>query len=137
MGFCFGVREAVNMVRKVVDENKGRNIFMLGMLVHNKSVVEDLKTIGVETIEESEIKNLSSGDLVIIRAHGITADILNELTSKNVKIYDATCIFVSKICKFINFKFWIFKDSLFYFFKIKEICFIKNIISHTCINPSI
>ena len=50
MGFCFGVREAVNTVRKVADENKGKRIFMLGMLVHNKSVVEELKKIGVETI---------------------------------------------------------------------------------------
>lgn len=99
MGFCFGVREAVNTVRKVSGENKGKKIYMLGMLVHNKIVVEELKAMGVDTIEEDEIDNLSNGDVVIIRAHGITIEVLEKLRKKNVEIYDSTCIFVSKIKK--------------------------------------
>lgn len=104
MGFCFGVKEAVNIVGKVVAENTGSRIYMLGMLVHNKKVVEELKGSGVKTIEEDEIESLSEGDVVIIRAHGITQDVLRKLESKRVKIYDSTCIFVTKIKKIMTAK---------------------------------
>ncbi|MDO4690382.1 MAG: bifunctional 4-hydroxy-3-methylbut-2-enyl diphosphate reductase/30S ribosomal protein S1 [Fusobacterium sp.] len=98
MGFCFGVLEAINICNSLEKEGKK---YILGMLVHNKYVMENMKNKGFEVIDEEEILNDSSklkeGDIVIIRAHGTTKAIHNKLKEKKVIIYDATCVFVKKI----------------------------------------
>ncbi|WP_410208123.1 4-hydroxy-3-methylbut-2-enyl diphosphate reductase [Fusobacterium sp.] len=105
MGFCFGVAGAIDMCHKVLkdEENNGKKVYILGMLVHNENVVEELRKEGFELVEEEEILSgedpLNPGDVIIIRAHGTTEEIYNILNKKKVKIYDATCVFVAKIRK--------------------------------------
>lgn len=100
MGFCFGVEKAVKTCYQVAKE-QNENIYILGMVVHNKDVVKEMKGIGFKIIEEESIlKNedtLSEKDTVIIRAHGTTEEVLEKLKEKKVKIVDATCVFVKKI----------------------------------------
>lgn len=105
MGFCFGVSGAVNLCEKIIKENNSlfENIYILGMLVHNKNVVNELILKGFKILLEEDLLNgkvnLTSKDLVVIRAHGTTKEIYDILRKSNCKLYDATCIFVEKIRK--------------------------------------
>lgn len=101
MGFCFGVREAVELSEALSIKEKNKRIFMLGMLVHNEHVIEDLRKKGIEILEEEILlKNqddLTEGDIVIIRAHGTIKKIYDRLAEKKVEIHDAACSFVTGI----------------------------------------
>ena len=57
MGFCLGVEEAVTLAYKVAEENPKKNIYILGMLVHNKEVIFDLQSAGIKTVSEEEFVN--------------------------------------------------------------------------------
>ncbi|MGL4653628.1 MAG: 4-hydroxy-3-methylbut-2-enyl diphosphate reductase [Cetobacterium sp.] len=100
MGFCFGVKKAVETCYEVA-QNKEAKKYILGMVVHNKDVVREIEKIGFTTLHEEEILQdrdpLEKGDIVIIRAHGTTSEIIEKLKKKEVQIKDATCIFVDKI----------------------------------------
>ena len=99
MGFCFGVLEAINVCNSLVEE-KGRK-YILGMLVHNKQVVEDMQRKGFKLVTENELledmDGLKEGDIVVIRAHGTSKSVHEKLKERKVKVFDATCIFVNKI----------------------------------------
>lgn len=105
MGFCFGVAGAISMCHKVSSDEKNRDkrIYILGMLVHNEHVVNQLSKQGFKIVEEMDIlqgkDELQKGDIVIIRAHGTSERIFNILKEKEVEIYDATCVFVTQIRK--------------------------------------
>lgn len=105
MGFCFGVAGAIDICYKISKDEKniGKNIYILGMLVHNEHVVKNLEDQGFKVIEEIDILQgkdpLKSGDIIIIRAHGTSEKIFQILNEKNVEIHDATCIFVTQIRK--------------------------------------
>ena len=99
MGFCFGVLEAINVCNSLVEE-KGRK-YILGMLVHNKQVVEDMERKGFKLVKEEElledIDDLKENDIVVVRAHGTSKNVHEKLKERKVKVYDATCVFVNKI----------------------------------------
>ncbi|EGQ79915.1 4-hydroxy-3-methylbut-2-enyl diphosphate reductase [Fusobacterium animalis ATCC 51191] len=99
MGFCFGVLEAINVCNSLVEE-KGKK-YILGMLVHNKQVVEDMQRKGFKLVTEDELledmDELKEGDIVVIRAHGTSKSVHEKLKERKVKVFDATCIFVNKI----------------------------------------
>lgn len=96
MGFCFGVQEAIKTAEEVAEEYKGKKIYILGMLVHNKEVIKELSDKGIEIIEEENIDKLSSENIVIVRAHGARRDIYDKLNKSGAKIFDAACVFVKK-----------------------------------------
>jgi len=99
MGFCFGVLEAINVCNSLVEE-KGKK-YILGMLVHNKQVVEDMQRKGFRLVTEEEllqdVDSLEENDIVVIRAHGTSKKVHEKLKERKVKVFDATCIFVNKI----------------------------------------
>ena len=99
MGFCFGVLEAINVCNSLVEE-KGKK-YILGMLVHNKQVVEDMQRKGFKLVTEEEllqdVDSLKENDIVVIRAHGTSKKVHEKLKERKVKVFDATCIFVNKI----------------------------------------
>lgn len=99
MGFCFGVLKAINICNSFVEEN--RNKYILGMLVHNKQVVEDMKKKGFKLVTEEELledkDNLQENDIVVIRAHGTSKKVHEKLKERKVRLFDATCVFVNKI----------------------------------------
>lgn len=105
MGFCFGVGKAIDICREVInsEENKKNKVYILGMIVHNETVVEKLKKEGFLEITEEDILEgkdiLQKDDIVIVRAHGTTKKIFDILNNKGIKIVDATCIFVNVIRK--------------------------------------
>lgn len=92
-GFCFGVDRAVNMAYELA--NSGARAATLGQLIHNSLVTDDLAAKGVRII--SSPAEAQRGETVIIRAHGVAADVYDELKGTGAEICDATCPFVKKI----------------------------------------
>ena len=92
-GFCFGVRRAVRICDKAAREHPG--CVTLGPIIHNDSVIMDLKHKGVCAI--SDISVVRSGDVVIIRSHGEGKATYDKLNALGAVIIDATCPDVRKI----------------------------------------
>ena len=92
-GFCFGVRRAVNLAEQASREPGA--VATLGPIIHNRHVVERLKSLGVGMIASPE--EAISGSRVIIRSHGATRDVIEQLTARGVTVIDATCPDVKKI----------------------------------------
>lgn len=92
-GFCFGVNRAVEMVRDLAQ--KGEKVATLGPIIHNDFVVRDLERLGVTTINAPEEN--TDGRLVVIRSHGVSADVYRRLEELGMRCADATCPYVAKI----------------------------------------
>ena len=91
LGFCFGVRRAVELAEKALAENPGKKVYSLGPLIHNENALKILGEKGLFTVDESAISEIPDGAVVIIRAHGVAPSVTDALESKNCKIIDATC----------------------------------------------
>lgn len=84
-GFCYGVKRAVDGAKEDIKTNE--NIYCLGEIVHNQSVIKKLTDKGIKFVENiEEVK-----DKIIIRAHGTSKDIYEKLKQKGVEIKDLTC----------------------------------------------
>ena len=92
-GYCFGVRDAVNLAYSSAKENK--NVYMLGTIVHNENVVDDLSRAGARVVDS--LDDVPSDKPVLFRAHGTSAKIWNEAQGKNLNVIDATCPLVTEI----------------------------------------
>ncbi len=97
-GFCFGVDRAVKLTYSVV--GSGGNVCTLGPVIHNPQVIEDLESRGVKIISSPE--QAEEGSTVVIRAHGVSREVLGKLAAMPVSVCDATCPFVEKIHKIVS-----------------------------------
>jgi len=97
-GFCFGVERAVDMAYQLANNNI--SAASLGELIHNSFVTSELEAKGVRIIDS--VDQLRNGETVIIRAHGISQNIYDELINSGVEICDATCPFVKKIQNIVS-----------------------------------
>ncbi len=96
-GFCFGVAKAVKTAYDSVEKSQGR-VYCCGELIHNHTVIEELESKGLITVDDAEcLAKASVGDKAIIRAHGVTPSVYKMLNDKGYDIIDATCPFVAKI----------------------------------------
>lgn len=94
-GFCAGVDRAITIVEKAL-EKYGAPVYVRHEVVHNKYVVDGLKSRGAVFIEE--IKDVPEGSILIYSAHGVPLAVREEATAKNLTmIFDATCPLVSKV----------------------------------------
>ncbi len=94
LGFCFGVRRAIALVNKTLDKYFGRRICIVGDLIHNNQVVDELKEKGISMINSAE--ELKKGDVLIIRSHGESPEAYQHAKKLSVEIVDATCPHVLK-----------------------------------------
>ncbi len=92
-GFCFGVSRAVELVEQAA--GAGKNVATLGPIIHNRHVVQKFETMGVRVIETPE--EAQPGETVIIRSHGVSRGVYEQLQTRGVEIIDATCPFVKRI----------------------------------------
>lgn len=92
-GFCKGVKRAVEKVLTVA-KKKDTTTVTLGPIIHNPQVLDQLKNLGIESIESPESAQNKN---VVIRAHGIPPQMRSRLKSINAKICDATCPDVAKV----------------------------------------
>ena len=96
-GFCAGVDRAIEMVKGAL-KKYGAPVYVRHEIVHNKFVVENLKSQGAIFVEElNEIEDRSRP--VIFSAHGVPKAVPEEALNLNLVYYDATCPLVSKIHK--------------------------------------
>ena len=96
-GFCAGVDRAIEMVKGAL-KKYGAPVYVRHEIVHNKFVVENLKSQGAIFVEElNEIEDRSRP--VIFSAHGVPKAVPEEALNLNLIYYDATCPLVSKIHK--------------------------------------
>ena len=94
-GFCAGVDRAILMVEEAL-KKYGKPVYVRHEIVHNKYVVQDLKSKGAIFINElQDIKNKDRP--VIFSAHGVPKSIPEEAKNLKLQFYDATCPLVSKI----------------------------------------
>lgn len=98
MGFCYGVAKAVDTVETLIKENK--KIYILGMLIHNPSYLERLRTKGVVTVKEEDFLNekvqIPKDATVVLRAHGAKKNLLDKLEKMSLEKVDTTCPYVTK-----------------------------------------
>tara|TARA_B100000029_G_scaffold513898_1_gene614846 strand:+ start:779 stop:1717 length:939 start_codon:yes stop_codon:yes gene_type:complete len=93
-GFCAGVGRAIEIVNKVI-ELKGPPVYVKHEVVHNKTVVDELRELGAVFVEE--ISEIPSGSTVIYSAHGVSKEVQSQSEIIDLNIYDATCPLVSKV----------------------------------------
>lgn len=104
-GFCYGVENAIEIAYKTVENNGGKNIYLLSEMIHNPSVNEDLRRRGVRFLREHNGKQiipwaeLKEDDIVIVPAFGTTLEIQQILKERGIDpyMYDTTCPFVEKV----------------------------------------
>ena len=92
-GYCFGVRDAVNMAYDTANEYD--EVYMLGDIVHNETVVRDLAKAGTKVV--TSLNNVPKDKPVLFRAHGTDPKVWNDAKEKNLNIIDATCPLVIEI----------------------------------------
>ena len=100
-GFCFGVNRAVDLVYSMLDE--GKRVCTLGPLIHNPQVIADLESKGTRIIDEPS--QAMHGETLVVRAHGVTAAVEEEISSMDIECCNATCPFVKKIHKIVRKNF--------------------------------
>ena len=91
-GFCMGVRRAVDEAQKAADS--GKTIVTFGELVHNPQVIERMESIGIVAVHDVEE---TRGKTVIIRSHGISPKIADQLAQTADEVIDLTCPFVARL----------------------------------------
>ena len=97
-GFCFGVRRAVELAQKIAET--GQPYVMLGPVIHNDNVIEELAARGVGCVDS--LDQVPAGCGVIIRSHGEGKAVYDKLEEMGCPIADATCVNVSKIHQIVK-----------------------------------
>ena len=93
-GFCYGVKRAVETVKKLKAENPDKNVFVLGELIHNTHVIHELEKLGIKTL--TEIPELGDG-ICVIRSHGESPQVIEKIKQAGFEPVDLTCPDVKKV----------------------------------------
>jgi len=89
LGFCYGVKRAVGLAERALDNKSYKRIYSFGGIIHNKDAVKGLSKKGL--IVKDSLNGMKKGDTLIISSHGTKPDILKKARAKGIKIIDATC----------------------------------------------
>lgn len=93
-GFCYGVKRAVDTVKKLKADNPEKNIYVLGELIHNTQVIQELDSMGIKTIDELPQK---AEGICVIRSHGASPEVFENIKKAGLEIVDLTCLDVKKV----------------------------------------
>jgi len=93
-GFCAGVDRAIEIVERAL-ESFGAPIYVRHEVVHNRFVVDGLRSRGAIFVDE--LAEVPDGATVIFSAHGVSQDVRSEATSRGLNVFDATCPLVTKV----------------------------------------
>ena len=89
-GFCYGVREAIDYARLAAAQ--GKETHTLGQVVHNEGVIAELQAQGIRTVDT--LDDVDSGAAVVIRAHGVTPEVMERAETRGLEVIDGTCTWV-------------------------------------------
>ena len=93
-GFCAGVVRAIDIVERSL-EKYGQPVYVRHEIVHNRHVVENLKSKGARFVEE--LSEVPEGAVTIFSAHGVARSVVDEAKARGLPVLDATCPLVSKV----------------------------------------
>jgi 4-hydroxy-3-methylbut-2-enyl diphosphate reductase len=93
-GFCAGVDRAIEIVERAL-ELFGAPIYVRHEVVHNRFVVDDLRTKGAVFVDE--LDQVPAGATVIFSAHGVSRAVQEEAARRGLRVFDATCPLVTKV----------------------------------------
>lgn len=93
-GFCAGVDRAIEIVERAL-EALGSPIYVRHEVVHNRFVVDNLKAKGAIFVEE--VAEIPEGATCIFSAHGVSQQVREDATRRNLTVFDATCPLVTKV----------------------------------------
>ena len=93
-GFCAGVTRAIEIVKGALSVY-GAPVYVRHEIVHNRTVVGDLKKMGAVFIED--LDEVPEGAVLIFSAHGVPAAVQDEAERRNFRLFDATCPLVKKV----------------------------------------
>lgn len=120
-GFCKGVVDAYVKTKEIALNNPNKKIYMIGWLVHNSHIINELRNMGIEVITDSNIsryevvKNIENTEnsIVIFSAHGTDSKAINLSKMRNIEYFDLTCEYVYKTHKLIIKNLKMHKTILF------------------------
>ena len=98
-GFCFGVKRAMSLIEEGLGDGE-KTIYSIGDVIHNPQAVEALKSKGVIPVRSMD--EMSAGDTLIIRAHGVMPDLIEEARKRGINLIDTTCPFVQKSQEYVR-----------------------------------
>src|ERR1700744_4367450 len=93
-GFCAGVVRAIDIVERAL-EKYGEPVYVRHEIVHNRHVVDSLKSKGAHFVEE--LDEVPDGAVTVFSAHGVPQSVINTAKSRGLPVLDATCPLVSKV----------------------------------------
>jgi 4-hydroxy-3-methylbut-2-enyl diphosphate reductase len=93
-GFCAGVDRAIDIVDRAL-ELFGAPIYVRHEVVHNRFVVEDLRSRGAVFV--NELSEVPDDSTVIFSAHGVARAVQDEARRRGLQVFDATCPLVTKV----------------------------------------
>ena len=92
-GYCFGVRDAVNLAYDTAEAHG--EVYMLGTIVHNERVIENLSNAGSKVVET--LDDVPEDKPILFRAHGTAPELWKKADKKKLNLVDATCPLVTEI----------------------------------------
>ena len=95
-GFCKGVQRAVDTALSYA----GKNAYVLGEIIHNAEVVEQVQKNGIRNVED--VAEVPDGATLLIRSHGVGKNVYSECERRNITVVDCTCEFVRRTQKIID-----------------------------------
>src|SRR6267143_1748814 len=102
-GFCYGVERAIDLAYAARRAYPERRIFLLGEIIHNPEVNDQIRRMGIVTIaskpKDEEINQLKPEDIVIIPAFGTEVATRKKLEEKGCLFVDTTCGDVMSVWK--------------------------------------
>jgi 4-hydroxy-3-methylbut-2-enyl diphosphate reductase len=93
-GFCAGVDRAIEIVERALAVH-GAPIYVRHEIVHNKYVVDDLRTKGAVFVDE--LSQVPTGAIVVFSAHGVSKLVQRDAQQRGLRVFDATCPLVTKV----------------------------------------
>jgi 4-hydroxy-3-methylbut-2-enyl diphosphate reductase len=107
-GFCYGVDRAVDYAYQTRRQFPDRRVFLSGEIIHNPDVNRRIQEMGIQILQDSRdpaerFRDVSSGDVVILPAFGVSVPELQHLKSKQCVLVDTTCGSVLNVWKKVHY----------------------------------
>lgn len=93
-GFCFGVEDAIELAQAAVARHGAGQVVALGPVIHNKQVVSRLEEAGLN--QSGDLDAIDPAKTVLIRSHGATPQLMQQIADRGLNVVDATCVLVKR-----------------------------------------
>jgi 4-hydroxy-3-methylbut-2-en-1-yl diphosphate reductase len=93
-GFCAGVDRAIEIVERAIQRH-GAPIYVRHEVVHNRFVVDDLRSKGAVFVDQ--LSEVPTGSTVVFSAHGVSQEVRRDAEQRGLRVFDATCPLVTKV----------------------------------------